>query len=566
MPQSPANQPAFPKAPTGIRGLDTLLQGGLPGGRSTIVSGAAGCGKTLLAMEFLVHGARDHQQPGLFVSFRESPVELAQNVASFGWEVPALVASGALAFEHIVLVPEAVGSGAFDLSALFARIGAGIRSIGAKRVVIDTPEALYDALPNPKVLRAEIERLFSWLKEQDITALLTAERPEGALSRTGIEEFVSDCVLLLKHTVSQRISTRTLRVVKYRGSAHGTNEYPFLIDEGGLRLLPITAIRLEHPAFLERISTGNAKLDAICGGGFFRGTTVLLTGGAGTGKTTVGATFAEAACARGERALFMAFEESPDQIVRNMGSVGIRLKTRLDEGLLRIQAVRSTSIGLEAHLGETQRLVELFDPRIVVLDPITTMEVIADRWEVRGMLLRLVDLLKSRGITTLATSLTAAGILDDSGVGISSIVDTWIVLRNLERDAERTRLLHVLKSRGTPHSNQVREFLLTDDGMDLMDVEVGPQGVLTGSAREAFQRQVRTTARLEADGQAHLRRELERERQVMEARILELRTAFDSREDEVRRREAAHEVHAGEKGADRHMEEIARTPNEPGGR
>lgn len=550
--------PGLPKTLTGIRGFDTVTRGGLPRGRATLVSGGAGCGKTLFGMEFLVRGARERGEAGVFVSFQESPAELAQNVADFGWDVPALVNAGLLAFEHVTLGPDASESGTFDLAALFARIGAAIASVKARRITIDTVEALYAALPNPRVLRAEIVRLFAWLKEQEITAVLTAERVDGALSRTGIEEFVSACVLALDHRVSQQITTRTLRVLKYRGSAHGTNEYPFVIDEDGIRVLPITAIRLEYGAPKERIPTGIAKLDALVGGGYLRGSTVLVTGGAGTGKTTVGISFAAAACARGERAVVLAFEESPGQIVRNMGSVGLQLDRWLDEGLLRIHAVRPSSIGLESHLAETQKIVEQFDPAVVVLDPVTSFGIIADRWEVRSMLMRLVDLLKSRNVTALMTSLTGSGVVDESEVAISSLIDVWIVVRNLEIAAERTRLLYVLKARGSAHSNQVREFILSSDGVDLVDVDVGPEGVLVGSARTSHREAARVRTRLSEDEWARRRRDLDRERRVMEARVLALEAEFASREEGVQRDEALERAHGAADVVGRVLEQEAR--------
>lgn len=538
-PPVPAGAPALPKCATGIRGFDVLTRGGVPRGRGTLVSGSAGCGKTLFGMEFLVHGAAELGEPGVFVTFRESPAELVQNVQDFGWDVPRLVEAGSIAFDHVTLGPEAVEAGSFDLNALIARISAKIASVGARRVTIDTVETLYATLPNPRLLRAEIERLFTWLKEQGITSVLTAERLDGALSRTGIEEFVSDCVISLDHRVAQQISTRTLRVVKYRGSPHGTNEYPFVIDESGIRVLPITAMRLEHSAPLERIPTGIPKLDGFVGGGYFRGSTVLVTGSAGTGKTTVAASFAVAACARGERAAILAFEESRDQIVRNMDSVGLRLGHWLDEGLLRIHAVRPSSTGLESHLAEAQKIVEAFDPAVIVLDPVTSLDNIAARWEVRSMLVRLIDMLKSRKVTALMTSLTGGRVVEDSLVGISSLIDVWLALRNVELAAERTRLVHVLKARGSAHSNQIREFVLSDSGVDLVDVDVGPEGVLVGSARAAHRAALRTARQQMDDEWSRRRRALDSHRRLAEARIAALQAELASKEEAFREDEAA---------------------------
>lgn len=539
MPAPPPPRPPLPKCPTGIRGFDLVTEGGLPRGRGTLVSGAAGCGKTLFALEFLAHGAADLGEPGVFVTFRESPAELVANVRSFGWDVERLLDAGTLAFEHVKLGPGAVEAGAFDLDALMARIGARIASVGARRVALDTVEILYATLPNARLLRAEIERVFAWFKEQGLTAVLTAERVDGALSRTGIEEFVGDCVVSLEHRVFQQVSTRTLRVVKYRGSAHGTNEYPFVIDADGIHVLPITAVQLEYDAPPQKVPTGIARLDPVVGGGYFRGSTVLITGGAGTGKTSLAAVCAEAACARGERVAFLAFEESAEQIVRNMHSIGLRLERWTEAGLLRMHASRPTASGLEAHLAEAQRLFETFEPSLVVFDPVSSLDLVGEHWAVRSMLLRLIDFAKARGVTALMTSLAGTGSVEDSQVGISSMVDTWLVLRNVEVQAERTRLLYVLKARGAAHSNQVREFVLSDTGPDLLDVDVGPEGVLVGVARTRSRAlRVATRRRREAEW-ARRHREIEHAREQTELQIAALRDELRWKEEALREDEAA---------------------------
>ncbi len=527
------------KAATGIRGLDEITRGGLPRGRPTLVCGDAGSGKTLLGMEFLVRGATMFDEPGLFVTFEEQAADLVANVRSLRFDVAELVAQGKLAIDHVhVERSEIAEVGDYDFEGLFVRLGHAIDRIGARRLVIDTLEALFATFDNANILRAELRRLFRWLREREITAVITGERGDGALTRHGIEEYVSDCVIVLDHRVVAQSATRRLRIAKYRGSAHDTSEFPFLVGERGISVFPITSLSLAHEVSHERVSTGIARLDAmLSGGGYYRGSSILITGTAGTGKSSVAACFVDAACRRGERALYLAFEESPSQIVRNMRSIGVDLRAWVDAGLLRFEAERSTTHGLELHLTNLHRAIDAHAPQVVVIDPISNLDAVGTRIEVRAMLTRIIDFLKGRHITTLATSLAHAGERGEApemtSIDISSLMDTWVLLRNLEFGAERNRVVHLLKSRGMAHSNQVREFVMSERGVELVDVYVGAGGVLTGSARrelEAREREIAVTRQQELELR---QRVLERKRVVLEAQVAALRAAFEADEDEL---------------------------------
>lgn len=526
----------LPKSPTSIKGLDEITGGGLPKGRPTLVCGGAGCGKTLFAMEFLVRGATHYNEPGVFISFEETEQELATNVASLGFDLESLVASKKVLLNHIHIERgEIEKSGEYDLEGLFIRIHQSIESIGAKRVVLDTLESLFSGLPNPNILRTELHRLFRWLKKKGVTTIITGERGENTLSRQGLEEYVSDCVILLDHRVSDQSSIRRLRIVKYRGSTHGTNEYPFLIDENGFSVLPVTSLGLTHASSLERISTGIPRLDTMLSNkGFFRGSTVLVSGTAGTGKTSIAAKFVEAACKRGEHALFFTFEESPSQLVRNMRSIGINLEPWLKKGLLQFHATRPTHYGLETHLSTSLKIINNFNPDVVIFDPINAFVIGKNEDEVKTMLLHLVDFMKMKQITAFFTSLTTAGENTEfTEVSISSLIDTWLLLRDIEIGGERNRGLYVLKSRGMAHSNQIREFKLTDQGIELLDVYIGPEGVLTGSAR--LSQEAKDDQELFLRQQEIRRKQfgLERKRNAMEAQIELLRSEFEAEESEA---------------------------------
>jgi circadian clock protein KaiC len=460
----------LPKSPTGIAGLDEITGGGFPKGRPTLVAGAAGSGKTLFAMEFLVRGATQYDEPGVFMAFEENAEELAQNVASLGFDLHDLARKKKLVVDYIrVERTEIEEAGEYDLEGLFIRLGYAIDSIGAKRVALDTIEVLFGAFPNLGILRAELHRLFRWLKDKGVTAVVTGERGEGLITRHGLEEYVADCVIVLDHRVNEQVSTRRLRIVKYRGSLHGTNEYPFLIGRTGISVLPITSLALEHKATKERISTGIEELDGMMGNkGFYRGSTILVSGSAGSGKTSLAASFVDAACRRGERCLFFAFEESPGQFVRNMSSIGINLAPHVKKGLLHFHASRPSFMGLEMHLVTIHDLILEYKPDIVVLDPITDFFVVGSGAEVKSIITRIIDFLKTKGITTMLTTLTSTEMVADSSiVGISSLIDTWISLRNIENNGERNRGVFILKSRGMAHSNKIRSFLLTNHGMKL---------------------------------------------------------------------------------------------------
>jgi circadian clock protein KaiC len=528
----------LPKCPTGIAGLDEVTGGGLPRGRPTLVCGSAGCGKTLLAVEFLARGATLYGEPGVFVAFEETAEELAQNVRSLGFDLEELAGKNQLLVDCVRIErSEIEETGEYDLEGLFIRLGHAIASVGARRVALDTIETLFGGLSNEAILRAELRRLFRWLKDRGMTAVITAERGHGSLTRQGLEEYVSDCVILLDHRVDGQVSTRRLRVVKYRGTAHGTNEHPFLIDEHGFTVLPITSLGLAHEVSDERVSTGVPRLDTMLGGqGVYRGSTVLVSGTAGTGKSSLAAHFADASCRRGERCLYLASEDSPSQIIRNIRSIGLDLGPWVKKGLLKIVATRPTFAGLEVHLAAMHRQVNDFGPALVVVDPISNFTEAGTGWEAGQMLLRLVDFLKARQTTAVLVNLVSGGRAQEAtDLKVSSVVDTWILLRDIELGGERNRVLYVLKSRGMAHSNQVREFLVTDHGIDLLDVYPGPEGVLTGSMRLAQEASERAAAETRRQEVARKERELERKRQALEAQVAALRAEFESEEEELRR-------------------------------
>jgi len=547
--RKPRRRPSLPKAPTGIQGLDELTGGGLPQGRPTLLCGSAGCGKTLLAMEFLVRGALDYGEPGVFVAFEENTEELAKNFASLGHDLKALVAQKKLALEFVHIErSELEETGAYDLEGLFIRLGHAIDSIGAKRVVLDTVETLFSGLSNAAILRAELRRLFRWLKEKGVTAIITGERGEKSLTRYGLEEYVADCVIMLDHRVDGQMATRRLRIVKYRGSTHGTSEYPFLIDEGGISILPITSMGLTSEAGTERVSSGVPRLDAMMGSrGYYRGSSVLVSGTAGTGKTSLAAHFAQGTVARGERCLWFAFEESSSQIIRNMRSIGIDLEPAVRRGTLRFHAERPTMFGLEMHLVTIHKLVNEFKPRVVIIDPVTDFTAIGSEAEIMAMLTRLIDFFKMQQITALFTGLTVVGALSEgTDVGVSSLMDTWLLLRDVQNGAERNRVLHLLKSRGMAHSNQIREFLLTDHGVELRDVYVGPSGVLlAGSARDALEAQEKALTLVRGQEIEGKNRELDRKRQAMEAQIAVLRAEFEVEQVEAAKTIGQDQTRAG---------------------
>lgn len=558
-------QTSLPKCPTGIHGLDEITFGGLPRGRPTLVCGSAGCGKTLLGMEFLIRGAKEFDEPGVCLSFEESAGELASNVASLGFDVAALVAQKKLAIDHVFIERSLIEeTGDYDLEALFVRLGLAVDTIGAKRVLIDSVEALFAGLENEAVLRSELRRLFRWLKDRNLTTIITGERGRDTLSRHGLEEYISDCVILLDHRVTETVLTRRLRVVKYRGSTHGTSEYPFLIESDGLSVLPVTSIELKHAASDERVSTGVPALDAMLGGkGYFRGSSALVTGTAGTGKTSLTSHFVDAACARGERCAFFSFEESPNQIIRNMRSIGIDLARWVEKGLLQFHSSRPTTFGLEMHLVKIHKIIKEFNPSIVVVDPVTDLLHSGTASEATSMLLRLVDFLKAQNITALMTTLTSsnADARAQSGADISSLVDTWLLLRDIEIRGERNRGLYILKARGIAHSNQIREFLLTDHGIELRDVYLGDTELLTGSARvtqEAKDASAALAAKQEIERKQLL---LERKRKALDAQIAALQLELASEEQESRQFIAQEELKLRKSEQDRSGMTTSRSRN-----
>jgi circadian clock protein KaiC len=507
------------KCPTGIAGLDEITEGGLPRGRPILVCGGAGSGKTLLSMEFLIRGITQFNEPGVFMAFEETAEDLAKNVASLGFDVNGLIAKKKLAIDHVHIErSEIEETGEYDLEGLFIRLGSMIDQVGAKRVVLDTVEALFAGLPNEAILRTELRRLFRWLKQKGV---ITGEQGERTLSRHGLEEYVSDCVIFLDNRVQNQVATRRLRVIKYRGSKHGTSEYPTLIDEQGLSVLPISSLGLNYPVSEEHVPTGIDRLDVMLGGkGYYRGSSVLVSGTAGTGKSSIAAAFADSTCRNGGRCLYCSFEESPEQIVRNMRSIGFNLDQWRKKKLLLFRSARPTLYGLEMHLASIHKAVNDFKPQAVIMDPITNLLSIGEFGEVEAMLTRAIDFLKSQGITGIFTSLTHGGeALEQTEVGISSLMDTWLLVRMLETDGERNRLLYLLKSRGMAHSNQMREFQLTDKGINLVDVYIGPGQVLTGSAR--LVQETKDRARALADQQAaeERKRELQKEQAGLQAQV-----------------------------------------------
>lgn len=530
---------SLPKCPTGIAGFDEITLGGLPRGRPSLICGGAGCGKTLFGLEFLARGATEFGEPGVCISFEETDDDLAQNVLSLGFDLKALERANKLVVDYIHIdKSEIAETGEYDLEGLFIRVGSAIDAIGAKRVLLDTPEALFGSLNDEGVLRSELRRLFAFLKHKGVTAVITGERGEGMLTRHGIEEYVSDCVILLDHRLQDGSVTRRMRVLKYRGSMHGTNEYPFLIDQKGISVLPITSLGLNYKVSNERISTGVAGLDDMLEGkGYYRGSSVMVTGTAGTGKTSLAAHLVEAACQRGEAALYFSFEESPEQLLRNMRSVGIDLAQWVKKGPLHIHSTRPTAHGLEMHLIEMHNLLVSHKPQVVVVDPISSLLSPAsqNKNDVKNMILRVIGTLKQMGATAFLTALTSGSeYLEATELDISSLVDTWLLLRDLESDGERNRIMYVLKSRGMAHSNQLREFLLTKDGVDLRPAYIGPGGVLTGSARVAQEAR-------EAEEESSTRRETEQRQSALtrklrasEAEILALEAEREAAERELK--------------------------------
>jgi circadian clock protein KaiC len=528
---------SLPKCPTGIQGLDEITSGGFPRGRPTLVCGGAGCGKTLMAAEFLVRGAVQYGEPGVMMAFEETADELKANVASLGFDLAGLIRRKKIVFDYVHIEPgEIHESGEYDLEGLFVRLNYAIDSIGAKRVVLDTLEALFAGLNNEGILRSELRRLFRWLKVKGVTAVITAERGREQLTRHGLEEYVSDCVILLDHRVNDQIATRHLRVVKYRGSQHGTNEFPFLIGDEGISVLPITSLALNHKVSTERIATGIPRLDSMLGGqGFFRGSSILLTGTPGTGKTIIAANFAQAACLRGERVLFFSFEESPNQIIRNMHSIGLRLDPLVKSDLLRFHSARPSLYGLEMHLATMFKEISAFQPAVVIMDPITSLMDAGTSSEGKAMVTRLIDFLKAGQVTSLFTSLTQSGhALEQSEAAMSSLMDAWLLLQDFEGNGERNRVLYVLKARGMAHSNQIREFLISSRGVDLVDAYIGPSGVLTGSARAAQGAREKAEALASQQEAGRRKRELERTRMALERQITGLRSEHDAGAEELR--------------------------------
>jgi circadian clock protein KaiC len=532
------SHPQLAKSRTGIQGLDEITFGGLPKGRPTLVCGSAGSGKSLLAMEFIVRGATEFNEPGVFISFEEAPHEIIANVRSLGFNLPELIKKKLIDIDYIhVEKSEIEITGEFDLEGLFIRLGYVIDSIGAKRVVLDTIESLFSGISNHAILRAELRRLFRWLKDKGVTAVITGERGDSTLTRQGLEEYVSDCVILLDHRIADQYGTRRLRIVKYRGSLHGTNEYPFLIDENGISVIPITSVKLQHEVSKERVSTGVESLDEMfMGKGIYKGTTVLISGNAGSGKTSLMSSFADSVCRNGNKVIFIALEESKNQIIRNMESIGLNLRKWEEEGKLIFHVTRPTYYSIEMHLAIIHQLVNKHNPAAVIIDPISNLTSISNSSEANSLLTRLIDFLKLKKVTTVLSNLTSGGEdMEKTDVGISSIVDTWILLRGTEHDGERNRTLYILKSRGMRHSNQVREFLITDNGIKLVDVFLGKEGILVGSARLAQEKMNENIKRQRELEKKTLELNLKKLQQVSEAKIKAIQSEYESEVHELKK-------------------------------
>lgn len=528
----------FPKTPTGITGLDEITEGGLPKGRPTLICGDAGSGKTLFSIEFIVKGATEFNEPGVFVAFEEKSEELALNVASLGFDLNKLIAEKKVKIDHIHIDrTEIEETGEYDLEGLFIRLGYAIDSIGAKRVVLDTIENLFSGLSNHAILRAELRRLFAWLKDKGVTAVVTGEKGDGRLTRQGLEEYVSDCVILLDHRIQNQVSTRRLRVVKYRGSTHGTNEYPFLIDADGISVLPVTSLHLSNSVSKERVSSGIPALDEMLGGkGFFKGSSILVSGSAGSGKTSIAAHFVNACCSKKQRCLFLVFEESPYQIIRNMRSINIDLQKYVDSGLLKIHASRPTLHGLEMHLVVIYKLVKQFKPKAVVLDPITNLVTVSNLGEVRSFLMRLIDFLQKEQITVMFTALTFGdSFQSESTMEVSSLIDTWLSVHDIELNGERNRGIYIIKSRGMNNSNQVREFRITDNGIQIVELTLGPNGVLIGSAREEYNLQQKTGEILRKNALNLKDKQIESKKLILDSKIAKLQSEFELAKEELNR-------------------------------
>ena len=529
------------KVPSGIKGLDVITGGGLPKGRPALISGGPGCGKTLFAMEFVIRGVTDYNEPGVFIAFEEKIEDLKKNFKSMGFDLDDLIKRKKLVLDHIFIDrSEIEETGEYNLEGLFIRLGALIDEVGAKRIAIDTLEAIFSGFSNEAILRSELRRLFLWLKEKGITAVVTGERGDRTITKYGLEEYVADCVITLDHRVVNQIATRRLRIIKYRGSLHGTDEYPFLISSDGISVLPITSLSLTHKAPTERIASGIPRLDAMLGGkGYYRGSSILISGQAGTGKTSLAATFVNAACGRGEKCLFMIFEESESQLTRNMRSIGIDLEPWVKKGLLKFHAVRPTAYSLEMHLSMMIRLIEESAPQVIAVDPISNLYPVGDDIQVRSMLMRLIDHAKSLQITALFTNLSAdeatnAYALEATQMHVSSLMDTWLILKNVEGNGERNRAFSIVKARGLAHSNQIREFVLSGKGIQLVDVYRGSEGVLFGSARIAQEGRETANRVLRNEEIEGRQRELDRKRRIMENEIEMLKEKFARDEDEIR--------------------------------
>jgi circadian clock protein KaiC len=487
------------KCPTGIKGFDEITEGGLPKNGTTLVSGNAGSGKTLFGIDFLIKGATDYNEPGILMSFEETEDELYKDVASLNMDLSGLVSRKKIVLENVVLERKDIQENDFNLEGIFVRLEYAIDSIGAKRVVLDSLESLFAGITDIGILRLEIKRLFRWLKEKKVTAIVTGETGQnGSYTRHGLEEYISDCIILLDNRIRDEMATRRVRVIKYRGSSHGTSEYPFVIDNEGLSVIPITSAGLAQPGTDKKVSTGIPSLDKLFKSkGYTRGSTILASGTAGSGKTSFAGAFALESCKRGERCLYFSYEESSGQLIQNLLSIGIDLAPWVEKGLLKIVSLRPSFLGLELHLLNVYKLVDSFKPKAVVVDPLTSLVGEGEYREVSSMITRMIDLFKSRSITTFFTSLVSATFQSNTSgeIGVSSLIDTWIVVRVVEDNEgrKRTREVFIVKSRGSNHDSDVHKFILSDNGIIVIPYD---ESTVSGNQKKYIDKNISEKKRL----------------------------------------------------------------------
>ena len=515
---------------TGVKGLDDVLGGGIPQGHAMLLVGKPGTGKSILSMEYLLHGIELHKENGVYISFEESEKQIISNAASFGWKFEEMVKKNKLAISYIDMQPEQMRTvGDYDLSALILRVKGAIKKVNARRVVIDGINNLLSTFDDERIIRSDLLRLIREIKEVNATIFITGERGHDSWSKMGFEEYLADGLMHLDNRTDGNYQTREIQVVKCRGINHYTGKSPFIINSEGMSIRPLITADFDYKVLKSRVSTGIADIDNMLGGkGLYRGSTVYITGPSGAGKTSISSSFANGACSRGERALFLAFEESSDQIIRNMKSIGLSLDKWVNEKLLYFYTARATTNSLEGHLDNIMTMVREVEPTCVVLDPISAFRPIANENETKLMLIRLNDYLRARKITTVFTALSSDGEYSEhADVQLSSIADTWIVVRIMDYKGERNNVMQLMKSRGMSHSRQMKEMYFTGNGLKLQNVYQGPEGVLTGAARigqEKYEKLKEARNVIEIDKN---RKKIERKKSLLEASIEALKHEYE---------------------------------------